>query len=130
MKTIRVSAAVIHHDGEVYATRRGKGAFKGGWEFPGGKQEAGESGEDAVVREIKEELGATIAIEEKLCTVEYQYPDFFMTMDCYLCHVADGKLVLSEHDAAKWLPLAQIDSVDWLPADILVVEEIRKRFQA
>ena len=129
MKTIRVSAAVIKDGDRILATERGYGEFKGYWEFPGGKREAGESGEETIVREIREELGATIAVEEKLCTVEYQYPDFFMTMDCYLCHVADGKLVLSEHDAAKWLPLAQIDSVDWLPADILVVEAIKKRFQ-
>ena len=111
MKSIRVSAAIIHDGGSIYATRRGKGTFKGGWEFPGGKREAGESGEDAIVREIHEELGA-----------------FFMTMDCYLCHIKDGQLTLSEHDAAKWLPLEEIDSLDWLPADLKVVEAIKKHF--
>lgn len=128
MKAIRVSAAVIHKDGKVYATRRGKGTYKGFWEFPGGKQEAGESGEDAAVREIKEELGATIAIEKFLCTVEYQYPEFFLTMDSYLATVTEGHLTLSEHTDAKWLSIDDLDSLEWLPADIEVVEEIRKHF--
>lgn len=130
MKTIRVSAAVMHHDGMIYTTRRAYGAFKGYWEFPGGKQEPGESGEAAIVREIKEELGADIKVEKFLCTVEYQYPEFFLIMDCYLCSVLSGKLTLSVHDDAKWLALKEIDSVDWLPADILVVDEIKKLFAA
>ena len=128
MKRIRVSAAIIHHDGHLYATQRGKGEFKGGWEFPGGKREEGESGEETIVREIREELGAEIAVEKELCTVEYQYPDFYLVMDCYLCHVKNGHLTLSEHSAAKWLRLEDIDSVDWLPADVLVVKEIKAHF--
>lgn len=126
MKTIRVSAAVLHHDGMVYATRRAYGAFKGYWEFPGGKQEEGESGEEAIVREIKEELQVDIEVGKFLCCVEYQYPEFFLIMDCYLCTLSSGKLTLSVHDDAKWLSMAEIDTVDWLPADLLVVEEIRK----
>ena len=128
MKTIRVSAAVIHSDGKVYATRRGKGTNKGFWEFPGGKQEAGESGAEAAVREIREELGAIIETEKFLCTVEYQYPEFFLIMDCYLAKVVSGHLTLTEHSDALWLALSELDSVDWLPADIKVVEEIRKQF--
>lgn len=128
MKTIRVSAAVIHHDGYVYATRRAKGAFKGGWEFPGGKIEENESGEEAAVREIKEELDTAIAIEKKLCTVEWDYPDFHLVMECFLSHVESGELTLKEHDQAKWLKIEDIDSVEWLPADIEVVKEIKKHF--
>ena len=128
MKTIRVSAAVIHHDGEIFATRRGYGSFKGFWEFPGGKREEGESGKEAIVREIKEELGADIKVEKFLVTVEYQYPEFYLVMDCYLCTVISGKLTLSVHDDATWLKISDLDSVNWLPADIAVVEEIRKSF--
>ena len=101
MKTIRVSAAVIHHDGLIYATRRGYGDFKGLWEFPGGKREAGESGEDAVIREIKEELGVEIKVDRFLLTVEYQYPEFKLVMDNYLCTIEKGHLELSVHDDAK-----------------------------
>ena len=128
MKQIRVSAAIIHENGKIFTTRRSKGAFKGGWEFPGGKREAGESGEDAAIREIKEELQTEIRIEKLLCTVSYQYPDFFMTMDCYLAHVISGNLTLCEHDDKRWLEISEIDSVSWLPADLLVVEEIKKHF--
>ena len=126
MRNIRVSAAVIHSGGKVYATRRGRDEWKGFWEFPGGKQEEGESGEAAAVREIREELGASIAIERFLCTVEHDYPDFHLTMDCYLAHVSAGRLTLTEHSDARWLGIGELDSVGWLPADIKVVEEIKK----
>ena len=128
MKSIRVSAAVIHSDGRVYATRRGHGEFRGLWEFPGGKQEPGETGEAAAIREIREELGAMIGIEKHLCTVEYQYPSFHLTMDCYLAHVTEGRLTLSEHIDAKWLSIEELSTVGWLPADIKVVDEIRRHF--
>lgn len=128
MKTIRVSAAIMHNDGYVYATRRAKGNFKGGWEFPGGKIEENESGEEAAIREIKEELDTTISIEKKLCTVKCQYPDFFLIMECFLAHIESGELTLKEHDQAKWLKIDDIDSVEWLPADIEVVKEIKAHF--
>ena len=112
----------------IYATRRGKGEFRGYWEFPGGKREEGESGEEAAVREIKEELGATIAVERFLVTVEYDYPSFHLMMDAYLASIADGELTLSEHSEARWLSLEDIDSVDWLPADLLIVDELKSHF--
>ena len=130
MRSIRVSAVVIHSDGKIYATRRGKGEFKGFWEFPGGKREDGESGEDTAKREIQEELGAVIEVEKYLCTVEYQYPEFFLTMDAYLASVKEGHLTLTEHSDALWLALDELDSVQWLPADIRVVDEIRKHFSS
>ncbi len=126
MKTIRVSAAIIHDDGRVYATRRGCGELKGMWEFPGGKREAGETGEEALIREIREELDAGIKIDSFLATIEYQYPDFHLVMDCYTATVIEGKLTLKEHDDARWLSMEEIDSVKWLPADMLVVEEIKR----
>ncbi len=125
MKTIRVSAAVIRHEGEVFASRRGYGPFKGFWEFPGGKREEGESGEEAIIREIKEELGADIVVEKFLTTVEYQYPEFYLVMDCYLCSVINGKLTLSVHDDAAWLNLTNLYSVDWLPADSEVLDIVK-----
>lgn len=128
MKTIRVSAAVIHNGGMIYATRRGRGEFKGGWEFPGGKREEGEDGEQTIVREIREELGALVEVEKLLGTVEWQYPAFLLVMDCYLCHVVAGSLTLGEHDEARWLSLEDIDSVGWLPADVLAVDLVRKHF--
>ncbi len=130
MRSIRVSAVVIHSDGKIYATRRGKGEFKGFWEFPGGKREDGESGEDTAKREIQEELGAVIEVEKYLCTVEYQYPEFFLTMDAYLASVKEGHLTLTEHSDALWLAMDELDSVQWLPADIRVVDEIRKHFSS
>lgn len=128
MKEIRVSAAIIHIDGKIYATRRGNGTFKGMWEFPGGKREAGETGEEALIREIREELDAGIKIDSFLATIEYQYPDFHLVMDCYTATVIEGKLTLKEHDDARWLSLDDIDSLKWLPADELVVKEIKKHF--
>lgn len=121
MKTIKVVAAIIQHEGKVYATQRGYGEFKGGWEFPGGKIEAGETPEEALKREIMEELEAEISIDQYAGTVEYDYPEFHLSMACYFCHVTSGRLTLIEHMAAKWLGISDIDDVDWLPADRIVV---------
>ena len=125
MKTIRVVAAIIHHQGTILATQRGYGEFAGGWEFPGGKIEPNETPEEAIIREIQEELGATIAPERLITTVEYDYPTFHLSMDCFLAHVVDGHLHLTEHSAARWLDALSLDSLDWLPADIAVVEEVK-----
>ncbi len=129
MKTVRVSAAVIMSGGRVYATKRGKGTYRGLWEFPGGKQEVGESGEEAARREIAEELGAVIEVGKKLCTVRYQYPEFFLIMDCYLSRVKAGELKLIEHLEARWLSADELDSVSWLPADEEAVKVLRKYLQ-
>lgn len=125
MKTVNVVAAVIVNNGKVFATQRGYGDLKGGWEFPSGKVEAEETPEQALIREIHEELEATITVDSYLTTVEYDYPAFHLSMKCYVCHLQEGHLVLLEHSAAKWLDLSTLDSVDWLPADIAVVEAIR-----
>lgn len=117
MKVIRVVAAIIIHDGKVFATQRGYGEFKDGWEFPGGKIEQGETSEEALIREIREELDSEIEVGELFDTVEYDYPQFHLSMDCFLCKLQKGKLVLKEHEAAKWLSREQLDSVEWLPAD-------------
>ena len=127
MKQIEVVAAIIHDDeGRIFATQRGYGDFKDGWEFPGGKMEPGESPEDALVREILEELETRIVVERLVQTVEYDYPAFHLKMHCFWCHVESGSLTLKEHEAAKWLSLSMLDSVDWLPADKAVVEKIKK----
>ena len=124
-KRIEVVAAIIRDDdGRIFATQRGYGAMKDGWEFPGGKMEAGETPEQALRREIKEELDMLIAVEKLLTTVEWDYPDFHLTMHCYWCHVESGSLTLKEHEAARWLTIDQIDTVDWLPADMEVIKEI------
>ncbi len=128
MKTIRVSAAIIYERGKIYATRRAKGTFKGLWEFPGGKREEGETGEQAAIREIKEELDTIIKIDSLLTTIEYQYPDFHLIMDCYFATIVEGLPTLKEHDDAKWLTPSDIDTVKWLPADYLVIKEIKKHF--
>ena len=125
MKTVEVVAAVIKKEDAIFATQRGYGDFAGGWEFPGGKVEPGETPEQAIVREIQEELETTVAVDGFLTTVDYDYPTFHLTMHCYVCHVSEGRLHLLEHSAAKWLTLDAIDSVEWLPADIAVVEAIR-----
>ena len=128
MKQIEVVAAIIHDDeGRIFATQRGYGDFKDGWEFPGGKMEPGESPEDALKREILEELETRIVVERLVQTVEYDYPAFHLKMHCFWCHVESGSLTLKEHEAAKWLSLSMLDSVDWLPADKAVVEKIKKR---
>ena len=126
MKQIEVVAAIIHDtNGRIFATQRGYGDFKDGWEFPGGKMEPGESPEEALRREIWEELETRIAVERLVQTVEYDYPDFHLTMHCFWCHIESGHLTLKEHEAARWLSLSDIESVDWLPADREVVKRLR-----
>lgn len=126
MKKIEVVAAIIEKNKSFLATQRGYGDFKGMWEFPGGKVEEGEDPKDALVREIKEELNVEIGVKEFLCTVDYDYPTFHLTMHCYLCHVVKGDLYLNEHLAAKWLKPEELDQVEWLPADIDVVRALEK----
>ena len=125
MKQIEVVAAIIHHDGAYFATQRGYGEFEGMWEFPGGKIEPGESREDALKREIQEELGVDIYIKELLCTTEYDYPTFHLTMHCYLCSVASGEIELREHKSAQWLTAETFDTVEWLPADKEIIAKLR-----
>lgn len=130
MKTIRVVAAVIKATNEkgepmIFATQRGYGDFKGGWEFPGGKIEAGETPREALVREIKEELETEIAVGELIDTIEYDYPTFHLSMDCFWAEIVSGDLVLKEHEAAKWLTRDELNSVEWLPADVTLVEKMR-----
>ncbi len=131
MKTIRVVAAVmksVNEAGEdiVFATARGYGEFKGGWEFPGGKIEEGETPEEALHREIMEELDTEISVGDLTHTVEYDYPNFHLSMDCFWCQVVKGDLVLKEAEDAKWLTKAELDTVDWLPADITLIDAIRQ----
>ena len=126
MKTVRVAAAVIIRDGQVFATQRGYGEYKDYWEFPGGKIEPGETPEEALKREIREELETEIAAEEPLAHVEYDYPGFHLSMDCLVCRVIRGRLVLTEHEAAAWLSPERLDSVNWLPADRAVLDRLRK----
>ena len=130
MKTIRVVAAIIkatNEDGEpiIFATQRGYGDFKGGWEFPGGKIEEGETPQEALVREIKEELETEITVGELIDTIEYDYPTFHLSMDCFWAEIVSGDLVLTEHAAVKWLKKDELDSVEWLPADVRLVDKIR-----
>ena len=130
MKTIRVVAAVIkaeNTDGKpiIFATQRGYGDMKGGWEFPGGKIEEGETPQEALVREIKEELDTDISVGELIETIEYDYPTFHLSMDCFWCEVIAGDLVLKEHEAAKWLDKDSINDVEWLPADVTLIEKIK-----
>ena len=124
MKKIEVVAAIIYKDGEYFATQRGYGEFEGMWEFPGGKIEPGESSEDALKREIQEELGVDIAIENLLCTTEYDYLSFHLTMHCYLCSIASGEIELREHKSARWLRPEELGSVEWLPADKDVISRL------
>ncbi len=130
LKQIHVSAAVIHKtdlDGtkKIFATQRGYGEWKDWWEFPGGKIENGESPEQAIVREIKEELDSTIQVDHFLCTVEHDYPTFHLTMECFFCTLVAGSLTLLEHENARWLTLSDLDSVNWLPADVKALESVR-----
>jgi len=126
MKQIEVVAAIIHDaEGRIFATQRGYGEWEGWWEFPGGKMEAGESPDEALKREIWEELETRIAIERLVTTVEWDYPKFHLKMHCYWCHVESGSLTLKEHEASRWLAADELESVQWLPADLQVVNEIR-----
>jgi len=126
MKTIRVVAAIIKKDDKIFATQRGYGEFKDGWEFPGGKIEAGETSQQALIREIMEELETEIEVGDLLQTVEYDYPNFHLSMDCFLCSIKKGDLILKEHEAATWLSKNDLYSVDWLPADKGLIELIDK----
>lgn len=127
MKTIRVVAAIIIEDGKVFSTQRGYGEFKDGWEFPGGKIDVGETPEEAIVREIKEELDTVVEVKELLDTVEYDYPNFHLSMDCFICSIKSGDLVLKEHEAATWLTKENLYGVDWLPADQGLIPLIEQR---
>ena len=124
MKTIRVVAAVILSEGKIFATQRGYGDFKGGWEFSGGKIEEGETPENALRREIYEELDTEITVGELIDTIEYAYPNFHLSMDCFWCEIISGNLVLKEHEAARWLDKENLYSVEWLPADVSLIEKI------
>lgn len=126
MKQIEVVAAVIRKDGSVFATQRGYGDWKGWWEFPGGKIEQGETPEAALKREIREELQADVSVDEFLCTVEYDYPTFHLTMHCYFCSLLSETFHLNEHEAAQWLKADELDNIRWLPADVMVVEKLKR----
>ena len=132
MKSIRVVAAILTRgcDGitEIFATQRGYGPYKDWWEFPGGKIESGEEPEEALVREIEEELDVTVSVGEFLCSVEYDYPEFHLSMYCFFCYIENGEIVLLEHEAAKWLAVDELDTVKWLPADIEVLEKLHELF--
>lgn len=126
MKTIKVVAAVIEEDGKIFAAQRGYGEFKGAWEFPGGKIESGETPEEALAREIREELAAEIEVGARFFTVEYDYPAFHLSMDCFRCRLREKKFCLLEHEAARWVAKEELDTVAWLPADRLVVEAYKR----
>ena len=125
MKIVKVVAAIIINNKQILATQRGYGEFKDGWEFPGGKIELGETPQEALEREIKEELDTEIEVGDYLQTVEYDYPSFHLSMYCFFCTIKSGELVLKEHEAAKWLTVENLDSVDWLPADKGLIEQIK-----
>ena len=133
MKTVRVVAAVIcdsiEEKKKVFSTARGYGDLKGGWEFPGGKIEENETAKEAVIREIHEELGATVRVGDMIDTIEYDYPTFHLSMDCFWCEVVSGELKLLEAEDAKWLSKDELDSVDWLPADITLIDKIRREMK-
>ena len=126
MKQREVVAAIIRKDDKIFATQRGYGEWKDWWEFPGGKMEVGETPEEALKREIREELSTEISVHELLCTVEYDYPKFHLTLHCYLCSLLTGAPHLNEHEAAKWLTKDELDSVKWLPADLEVLAKIKE----
>ena len=130
MKTVRVAAAIIVKDHHIFATQRGYGEWKDFWEFPGGKLEPGETSQETLVREIREELKADIDIQELLCTVEYDYPAFHLSMDCFLCTLVSSSMTLVEAEDAKWLSLQELDSLNWLPADQSILQTLRQRATA
>ena len=127
MNHIEVVAAIIRKEDKVFATQRGYGEWKDWWEFPGGKMEPGELPQDALKREIREELSTEINVNEYLCTVEYDYPKFHLTMHCYLCSLLTDALHLNEHEAARWLAKGELDSVNWLPADRTIIEQLKSQ---
>lgn len=127
MKVVNVVAAIIEDGDRIFATQRGYGDFKDGWEFPGGKIESDETPQQALKREIKEELAAEITVGDLLTVVEHDYPKFRLLMQCFLCSVDSGHLTLKEHEASKWLTRDKLDTVDWLPADVKVVEAYKRR---
>lgn len=129
MKTVRVVAAIIKSKDKIFATQRGYGEFKGGWEFPGGKIEEGETAQEALKREIMEELVTEIKVGEFLHTIEYDYPSFHLSMDCFWAEIVSGNLILKEHEAAKWLTKEELDSVEWLPADIEIIDMVREALE-
>lgn len=125
MKTIRVVAAVIRDENRIFATARGYGDLKGGWEFPGGKIEQGETPQEALKREIMEELETEICVGKLIDTIEYDYPTFHLSMDCFWCEIVKGDLMLREHEDARWLTKEQLEDVEWLPADVTLIEKIK-----
>lgn len=125
METIQVAAAVIQKEGRIFATQRGYGKWKGWWEFPGGKIEPGEAPEEALKREIKEELNTIVQVEGLAEVIQYDYPDFHLTMYCYFCQVVSGKLELLEHESARWLAKGELDTVNWLPADVAFIHKLK-----
>ncbi len=127
MKQIKVVAGILRRGNQVYATQRGYGPQKDGWEFPGGKLEPGESPREALRRELREELAVEIRVEDYLTTLEYDYPDFHLSMDCYFASVTEGSLTLLEHEAARWLAPEQLDSLNWLPADRELLPLLKRR---
>lgn len=127
MKTVRVAAAIIRNGNHIFATQRGYGEFKDGWEFPGGKIEEGETPESALVREIKEELDTDIFVGKKLDCIEYDYPSFHLSMECFWAEIISGDLILKEHEAAMWLSKDELDHVAWLPADLMLIKKIREQ---
>lgn len=126
MKTVKVVAAVINCGNKIFATQRGYGEFKDGWEFPGGKIEVGETPQEALKREIMEELSTEIEVGEIIDTIEYDYPTFHLSMQCFLCEIVSGDLVLKEHEAAKWLGKNELGSIEWLPADLALISKIKQ----
>lgn len=124
MKTIRVVAAVIHREDKIFATVRGYGEFKGQWEFPGGKIEPGETPQQALIREIQEELDVKVEVGNLIETIEYDYPSFHLSMDCFWCIVTDGEITLKEAEDSRWLNKDELYSINWLPADMKLIEKI------